>query len=476
MRKLVLFELNEVPYRVVDDFVATRPGSALGRLLPRSRQFVTLAPDRGKLQPWITWPTLHRGIEEHRLAHLGQDTAGADGLYPPVWEILARVGVRTGVFGSLHSYPVPKDPRRYAFYVPDTFASGPECHPRALTPLQDLNLRMTRESGRNVSTRVPWRGALALALRAPLLGLRPATGAWFLRQLAAERRHPWKKVRRRSFQPVLLFDAFVHQLRREQPHFVTFFSNHVAAAMHRYWAATFPEDYPEGSLDRDWVARYREEIAFAMARFDDMLDRLIRFVEAHPEYVLWIASSMGQASVPANFVATKLFLRDLERFAGSLKLEAGDFRQVPAMEPTVNLIVAPERVEGLRARLEGVRISGRPLFFRERDGGFFNFVFGQNDVDDRAPLVELDGRACSPRDIGLHAVPVEDDVDGTAHHVPEGILISFDPREAGRGEVHEPRREVSTTELAPAILRGLGQAPPAYMPRARTLELSLSAS
>ena len=73
-RKIVFFELNEVPYRVVDDFCERRPDSALARLLPRSAQYETRCEDEGKLQPWVTWPSVHRGVNNirHGLAHLGQ--------------------------------------------------------------------------------------------------------------------------------------------------------------------------------------------------------------------------------------------------------------------------------------------------------------------------------------------------------------------------------------------------------------------
>ena len=63
-RRIVLFELNEVPWRIVDEFVAAEPHSALARILPTSRCFTSLTADHGHLSPWTTWPTLHRGVNE----------------------------------------------------------------------------------------------------------------------------------------------------------------------------------------------------------------------------------------------------------------------------------------------------------------------------------------------------------------------------------------------------------------------------
>jgi predicted component of type VI protein secretion system len=39
------------------------------------------------------------------------------------------------------------------------------------------------------------------------------------------------------------FDIFMNQLERTKPGFTTFFTNQVASSMHRFWAASFPEEY-----------------------------------------------------------------------------------------------------------------------------------------------------------------------------------------------------------------------------------------
>ena len=125
-RRIVLFELNEVPWRIVDEFVAAAPHSALARILSTNRCFTSLTADRGHLSPWTTWPTLHRGVndEQHMIANFGQNRSVADEQFPPVWELLHRAGVPVGICGTLHTYPVPADIKTYSFYLPDTFASS----------------------------------------------------------------------------------------------------------------------------------------------------------------------------------------------------------------------------------------------------------------------------------------------------------------------------------------------------------------
>ena len=124
-RKIILFELNEVPWCIVDDHVARRPDGALALMLRRSAQYETVAADTGHLSPWRTWPSVHRGVpdERHLIGDLGQDHVAADEAYPPVWQLLHERGARVGVGGSLHSSPPPADMQTYAFYLPDAFAA-----------------------------------------------------------------------------------------------------------------------------------------------------------------------------------------------------------------------------------------------------------------------------------------------------------------------------------------------------------------
>src|SRR5947209_5349536 len=163
-RKIILFELNEVPVRIFKHFNTTHPQSALAQRMAACYKFETYTEDKGFLEPWVTWPTLHRGVsnEVHHIADFGQDLSRQDREVPPLWRILARHGIAVGVCGSLHTYPMPEDLTNYTFFMPDTFAAGSECFPRDISAFQEFNLRMSRESARNVSRRIPWAAGLKL--------------------------------------------------------------------------------------------------------------------------------------------------------------------------------------------------------------------------------------------------------------------------------------------------------------------------
>jgi hypothetical protein len=71
---LVVYELNEVPWRVIDWYVRSKPDSSLGRMLNQANTLTTVTRDEGELHPWTTWPTLHRGVPNslHNIRFINQ--------------------------------------------------------------------------------------------------------------------------------------------------------------------------------------------------------------------------------------------------------------------------------------------------------------------------------------------------------------------------------------------------------------------
>jgi len=458
--KIILFELNEVPWRVLDDFIADRPDSWLAQQLPAMNQYETYAEDTA-LSPWITWPTLHRGVndEQHTISDFGQDLREIDAAYPPIWDTLVRQGISTGVFGSLHTYPLPTNVGDYAFYVPDVFAAGSECFPHAVEPFQAFNLAMSRESARNVSTALPWQKALRLLAALPQLGLTARTLTEIVRQLADERRRAWTKARRRTYQSVLAFDVFMRQLESRRPAFSTFFTNHVASTMHRFWAARYPEDYQSFGYDDEWVATYRDEIAWTMAKCDGMLRRLAHFVRRHDGYQLWITTSMGQAATEARAVQTQVYLHDVARFMDRLGLGRGDWEVRPAMLPRVIVVVASQRRREFEQRISRIQVADRgPLPYKALSDGVFRIHPGalQNVADE---FCILDGQRIPFGELGFANVEIQDSAGQSAYHVPHGLLLIDDPRRAP----DEGRSQISTRDVAPMICRTFGIEPPAHM-------------
>jgi hypothetical protein len=463
-RAFILFELNEVPLRVVRHFAERRPGSAFARILKQGRHWTTITPDEGHLSPWITWPTLHRGVssKDHRIGALGQDVRDVDRRYPPVWTILAHGGSRVGMFGSLHSYPPPADLDQYDFYVPDTFAAGPEAKPAELAAFQDFNLHMVDRSGRNVSSELPVKQALSFLIKSAPGGVRPATFAKIARQVASERIWRHRTARRRTIQSLLAFDLFLAQLQSKMPDAAFFFTNHVASSMHRYWPATFTADYQVTEWSDDWVRRFSGELDYVMGEADQMLADLMSFADRNRDYVLLVASSMGQAAVDeANrHVTTEVLLRDINKFLGTLGVEGG-WKRRRTMEPAYTLAFDEEAAAGAFIRaIAQVKIAGESIDHRRLDARAVEFVLGLSNVRDQDLTITIGNRIVTPDDAGVANVPIDDEVGAAAYHVPEGVLLAYDPQ-SDWGPT--PAGPTLTTRIAPTLLALQGINPPSYM-------------
>lgn len=457
-RKIILFELNEVPLRILDEFRRRRPSSALARRWKEMQVHESVTEDPGHLSPWVTWPTLHRGVtvEQHGILNFGQELGAIDREHPPIWQRLAAGGVRVGVGGSLHTHPMPESLEGYAFYLPDTFAAGSECFPESLEAFQDFNLRMARDSARNVSTRVPWDAALRFLAAAPGLGLRPSTAGRLAAQVASERLRPHRRVRRRTSQAELAFDVFSRALVRERPDFSTFFTNHVASSMHRFWAAAYPEDYDEIGYDEEWMATWAGEIDFTMRAADRMLARLFHFVDRNPEWTLVVASSMGQAATTAKPVETQLYATDVARFMAFLGVPSEAWHEQPAMLPQLVVVVSDEHRDAFLERLAGVEIAGAPLAHAVSDGRHVTIDLGHPDLHRGPGTARVDGRETPFIDMGLEATVIEDMTGTSAYHVPAGSLLIHRPELRDAPESARRGGQVSTVEVAPWLLANFG--------------------
>jgi len=318
-------------------------------------------------------------------------------------------------------------------------------------------LRMSRESARNVSERIPFAETISLLANFSELGFKARTVGDVARQLLEERIDRWKVIRRRTYQTVLGFDVFFRQLTRTRPDFTTFFTNHVASSLHRYWAAAFPEDYSELGYDNEWLNTFNREILFTMEKADAMLARLTQFVEANPEFQLVIATSMGQQATLAMPVETELYITDLAKFMARMGVERGNWAPRPAMLPQFNVQVSDTASGRFQQKLEGFSVNGIPVTFVHGSDGFFSVSLGQKNLAE--VHVTVGGAAVTLADLGLENVEILDKSGTTAYHIPQGSLLMYDASMAPSADI----TQISTVDLCPYILRNYGINVPGYM-------------
>ena len=455
-----MFELNEVPQKIIEYYCKRRPQSWIALHYSQFKKFNSYSENSHHLNPWNTWPTLHRGVDSavHQILDLNQDLSGQNKHYPAIWDLLDQHGLSVGVFGSLHSYPVPAQLNKHAFYVPDVFSPSEECYPSRINAFQSLNLSLSRKSARNVSKSIPKGKLLELAIKAPMLGFRPKTIGKISSQLLQERKESWKNTRRRTHQANLSFDIFYKLLSTTKPDFTTFYTNHVAATQHRYWAATFPDAYDQNFYDDSWIDTYDGEILFALDAADEMLNRLDRFILKNPAYQLMIASSMGQDAVKARLINSQLYIENELQFFEQLGI--AEVERLPAMLPQFNYKLSRENLNRFSSIANQVEINGKPLRYRVHDQGVVSIEMGH--INQREINMIVRGKLISANLSGLKNVKIKDQSSTTADHIPEGILYTYHP---SNPTSHLHLNVVPTREIFSSILGNYEVSVPDYAPK-----------
>ena len=424
MRPVLLLEINEVPWRLIDRFAGHEALPHLRRFFERSQTYSTNSTDTGELSPWVTWPTFHRGIPntEHGVQFLGQDPATFKGT--PIWEEYRNRGHSIGLCGSLQSWP-PRDPGPGGFYIPDTFAKDERCIPAWVEPFQKFNLKQTGSNARVVNEGSLYEGdSLKFVLSLPRMGIRAATAASVAQQLVGERFDKSMLARRPTFQCILAWDIFRKLFDPTRPPaFSTFFTNHIAGIEHRYWDHIFPEDFgkPEnGSYP------HRETMLFGLKVLDQILEETMEFCEANPELLVVYAASMGQGpKVWKRYDGYVMTIPRVGELMLACNLTPADFEPLLAMVPQICVQIAdPRKRQTTRELLENATpASGEKFFSIEENGDRLSIsLVTPRKADIEAGSFRLGDRSLKWQDAGMQANSVE---TGTGYHIPEGSMAVY---------------------------------------------------
>ena len=460
---VIVYELNEVPRRLFDFYADAFPSSAFGSLRQRSNLFETLTADVGSLSPWITWPTMHRGVSnvDHEISELGQTLTKVNAEFPNVYNILAQNGVTVGVFGSLQSYPLPESLDNFCFYVPDTFAAGEECFPKNLSDFQSFNLSMVRANGRNVSAGIAVKSASRFLKNSINLGLQPKTFLKLSNQLIVERFNKDRVVRRRTSQVEIAFDLYFHQLQNTRPDISFFFTNHLASSMHRYWPTIFPKDYEEEKFDSGWLKQWAGEIPHAVKVANFQLQKIINYCHQNNSELI-VCSSMGQGAVhDVEPLVNQVLITNVRKLMAYIGLTHNDYQIKLAMAPRVVITPLNDAYEQALERLKRININGSSVTIHRVQTGDIRF---DTSLTNQTSIEILDGnKVVSPSEIGIENVDLQDASGSYAYHIPEGILMHYVPSKPNSNYKQNTWTSMSALDLAPSLLRKFSVEPPSYM-------------
>ena len=448
MSRAIVLEVNELPRQVLEWWGSRNPDSPLWNLATNGTVTETILDEQlpRDLYPSQSWASVGMGVpwEKHRVFWYG-DPKPAE--FPFYWQAAAAAGRTVGLVGVLHSSPLsvqcPND--NIVFAVPDCFAADDRARPATLSTLQQLNLRLSRQSARVASVKPSLSDATGV-LSFAKNGVRPATFAQLGQLTANVVTRRWNKERLRVGQALLLADVFERQIRTLDPDLAVFFTNHIASAMHRYWAATFPEDWgDELPYTADWRAEHEGELPFAMASLDQIVGRLVTLADATDREVL-VVSSMGQKAdlTLGTEDDRQAVVRDervfLEACGAPAPVEVHS-AMVPQLTLTYDNPAAAAEAENHLVMHLGPAISETM-----QSGSTLTLTYS---LSCRSHEVQIGGKWLTPDEVGVSIEVITDHRSG--RHSEQGLLLSSRP-------TGWPA-EIDAFQVAPLLLEQLDVAP-----------------
>lgn len=483
MKNIINLEVNEIPPKLIEDYISENPNSTLA-ILAKQGEFELLPTicqdiEKEKLYPSQTWASFNTGMEfsSHK-AYWYSDPIDPDIL---IWNRLARNGISVGVAGSLHSSKVPADLQgnnAYAFYIPDCFGKQESTKPDNYSMFQRLNLLLVDSAARKLSL----KGLLAIAVaQIAAMAKSPrsygisrhsvtALGKIFAKFLTTRN----KEVIRVAQFP-LLGSIFFDLCRDLQPRYATIFTNHVAGNMHRYWYATRPQDFESSDkYSAAWIRKNSTLIPFSISLLDDYLG----YLKAEPFFddaTILITSSMGQEATPGfssrqlseydgKIVDLRVFLSEFEGYCKkittvkpkAITIDDTSRNMSPQYGFKLNSNLAREEVQGVvDAMVAYLNEMGLSATWSINESSFVLTVDVYRDHSFQAAHTERQARR-RLRKFGFEIFAIDDHHSG--HHCPEGVLCVISKR---RSDIDffkakmGPEGRLQNIDFLPAVLEAL---------------------
>ena len=122
-KRLILLELNEINFDVVEKYLAEDSARfpALKILLTCARIRTSCEKKYEELEPWIQWVSVHsnKTFAEHGVFRLG-DIVGSG--VPQIFEQLEQAGYKVGAISAMNAENRLKNP---AYFIPDPWTQTP---------------------------------------------------------------------------------------------------------------------------------------------------------------------------------------------------------------------------------------------------------------------------------------------------------------------------------------------------------------
>jgi hypothetical protein len=279
---MLILEFNELCPPLLTRFMKGGLLPNFSRLYSRSEIYTTTTDDE-HLEPWVQWVTFHCGVREtiHGVQDLDQ---GHSVELPAIWDVLAREGKSSVVFGAMNTAPAQT---KKVLIIPDPWSTHIPV-PNEFAPYQEfVRSQVLGHTDKSATT----NGFGGFARFMASHGLSLSTVCHLLSQILSERTLSRDvRWRRASSLDYLQWDVFEYLWRTKHPYLAVFFSNSTAFLQHRYWRHMDPDAY-EVKPTQASIETYGEAIRYGYQKMDRLVGKALAIAGRETAVVLVTALS-----------------------------------------------------------------------------------------------------------------------------------------------------------------------------------------
>ena len=130
------------------------------------------------------------------------------------------------------------------------------------------------------------------------------------------------------------------------------------------------------------------------------------------------------------------------------------------MVPQFNVQIHIDKRKEFEEKLATFSINDKNIIVRKKGEGFYSLDIGFPNLDEKKIKIGLMGQIIPLEHSGMENVKIQDRCGATAYHIPQGSLIIYAPSKGLNGS---DIATVSTTDIAPTMLRNFNIPVPQYM-------------
>ncbi len=226
LKRLVLLELNEINFDLVNQYLSKYPGRFPGfeKLVARKKIHTSSENVYEELEPWIQWASVHTGktYAEHNLFRLG-DAVGSK--VPQFFEQLEMAGISVGAISPMNAENRLK---KAAYFIPDPWTKTPPDHSWWSRNLASAVAQAVNDNAQSKISKINTLIILSGLIRFAKFKHYPLYFKLALKSFRAS----WSKA---LLLDLFLHDLHVHFFKNKQPRFSVLFLNAGAHIQHHYF-------------------------------------------------------------------------------------------------------------------------------------------------------------------------------------------------------------------------------------------------